>query len=660
MKVLKFTVSIFIREQYIYIKGCVIMAETKQFKAESKRLLDMMINSIYTHKEIFLRELISNASDAIDKLYFKSLTDDKVGMNKDDFKIEITADKENKVLTISDNGIGMTADELENNLGIIANSGSFKFKNENEKTDDVDIIGQFGVGFYSAFMVAKEVEVRSKAYGSDKAYMWKSSGADGYTIEECDKDSVGTEIRLTLKDDTETECYDEYLEASTIKELVKKYSDYIRFPIKMDVEKTKRKADAKEDDYSDDAYETVIENETLNSMVPLWRKNKNELKPEDYNNFYMEKFGDYEPPVAHIHSKNEGVATYDALLYIPARAPFDYYSKDYEKGLQLYSSGVMIMEKCADLLPDWFSFVKGVVDSEDLSLNISRELLQQDRQLKIIAKNLEKSIKNELAKLLKNDREKYEKFYSVFGLQFKFGIYQSYGAANETLKDLLMFPSSFDGKNVTLKEYVSRMKEDQKEIYYACGETKERIEMLPQLEKIKDKGYEVLYFTQDVDEFAIKVMINYDGKPFKSISDADLDLDTEEEKEEAKKLDEENKDMFAFMQEAIADKVKTVRLSKKLKTHPVCLSSDGSITIEMEKVLNAMPQNDGNKVKAEKALEINPNHPIFEKLKDLYANDKDKLKDYAKLLYDQALLIEGMSIDNPVEFANLVCELMTK
>lgn len=626
----------------------------KAFKAESKRLLDMMINSIYTHKEIFLREIISNASDAIDKLYFKSLTDTSVGMKKSDFAINIAIDKENRTLTVSDNGIGMTEEDLENNLGTIANSGSFAFKKDNDLGDDVDIIGQFGVGFYSTFMVAKEVTVVTKAFGNDQAYKWTSDGVEGYTIEECDKpDGAGTTITLKLKDDTDDEKYSTYLDQYQIQSLVKKYSDYIRFPIRMEVEHTHYNEEGKEPE----VHKAI---ETLNSMTPIWKKNKSELKDEDYNNFYMEKFGDYEPPVAHIHSKNEGVATYDALLYIPARAPFDYYSKDYEKGLQLYSSGVMIMEKCADLLPDWFSFVKGVVDSEDLSLNISRELLQQDRQLKIIAKNLEKSIKNELAKLLKNDREKYEKFYSVFGLQFKFGIYQSYGAANETLKDLLMFPSSFDGKNVTLKEYVSRMKEDQKEIYYACGETKERIEMLPQLEKIKDKGYEVLYFTQDVDEFAIKVMINYDGKPFKSISDADLDLDTEEEKEEAKKLDEENKDMFTFMQEAIADKVKTVRLSKKLKTHPVCLSSDGSITIEMEKVLNAMPQNDGNKVKAEKALEINPNHPIFEKLKDLYANDKDKLKDYAKLLYDQALLIEGMSIDNPVEFANLVCDLMTK
>ncbi len=628
------------------------MPETKEFKAESKRLLDMMINSIYTHKEIFLREIISNASDAIDKLYFKSLTDTSVGMNKSDFEIKLAADKEKRTLTISDNGIGMTEDELENNLGTIANSGSFAFKKDNELGDDVDIIGQFGVGFYSTFMVAKEVTVITKAYGSDKAYKWQSNGVDGYTIEETEKpDGVGTTITLTMKDDTDDDKYSEYLDQYQLQSLVKKYSDYIRFPIKMEVEKTH---------YEDADKEPTVthEVETLNSMTPVWKKNKNELTDEDYNNFYMEKFMDYEPPITHIHSKNEGVATYDALLYIPARAPFDYYSKDYEKGLQLYSSGVMIMEKCADLLPDWFSFVKGVVDSEDLSLNISRELLQHDRQLKIIAKNLEKSIKNELTKMLKNDREKYEKFYDVFGLQFKFGIYQSYGAANETLKDLLMFKSSFEGKNVTLAEYVSRMKEDQKEIYYACGESAERIEKLPQIEKFKDKGLEVLYLTADVDEFAVKVMMNYDGKAFKSISDADLDLDTEEEKEAAKKLDEENKDMFEFMQKALDGKVKTVRLSSKLKSHPVCLSSDGAITIEMEKVLNAMPQNEGNKVKAEKALEINPDHPIFAKLKDLFASDKDKLTDYTKLLYSQALLIEGMSVEDPVEFANLVCGLM--
>lgn len=627
--------------------------QTKEFKAESKRLLDMMINSIYTHKEIFLREIISNASDAIDKLYFKSLTDTSVGLNKDDFAITIALDKDNRTITVSDNGIGMTEDDLENNLGTIAQSGSLAFKKENDLGEDVDIIGQFGVGFYSTFMVAKEVTVLTKAYGSDKAYLWKSNGVDGYTIEESEKAEAGTTITLYLKDDTEDEKYSTYCDQYQVQSLVKKYSDYIRFPIKMEVEHTHYTEEGKDP-------EITKEIEVLNSMTPIWKKNKNELTDEDYNNFYLEKFMDYEPPVTHIHSKNEGIATYDALLYIPARAPFDYYSKDYEKGLQLYSSGVLIMDKCADLLPDWFSFVKGVVDSEDLSLNISREMLQQDRQLKIIAKNLEKSIKNELTKMLKNDREKYEKFYDVFGLQFKFGIYQSYGAANDTLKDLIMFKSSFEGKNVTLKEYVSRMKEGQEHIYYACGETKERIEMLPQIEKIKDKGYEVLYFTQDVDEFAIKVMINYDGKTFKSISDTDLDLDTEEEKEEAKKLDEENKDMFTFMQEAISDKVKAVRLSKKLKSHPVCLSSDGNITIEMEKVLNSMPQNDGNKVKAEKALEINPNHPIFEKLKTLYAQDKDTLKDYAKLLYDQALLIEGLSVENPVEFANLICGLMTK
>ena len=658
MKVLKFTVSSSIREQYIYIKGCVIMAETKQFKAESKRLLDMMINSIYTHKEIFLRELISNASDAIDKLYFKSLTDDKVGMNKDDFKIEITADKENKVLTISDNGIGMTADELENNLGIIANSGSFKFKNENEKTDDVDIIGQFGVGFYSAFMVAKEVEVRSKAYGSDKAYMWKSSGADGYTIEECDKDSVGTEIRLTLKDDTETECYDEYLEASTIKELVKKYSDYIRFPIKMDVEKTKRKADAKEDDYSDDAYETVIENETLNSMVPLWRKNKNELKPEDYNNFYKEKFFDYTDPLKYIHSKIEGTVTYDSLLFIPARAPFNFYSKDYEKGLQLYSSGVLISDKCADLLPDYFSFVRGLVDSADLSLNISREMLQHDHQLKTIAKSIEKTIKSELKKMLNNEREKYEQFWKTFGIQIKFGVYDNYGRDKDAVEDLLMFTSSHENKLTTLDEYVSRMKEEQKYIYYAAGDSVEKIQALPQTELLRDKGYEILYLTDNVDEFAVKVLMRHGDKEFRNVSEGDLGIDTEAEKEETKKLAEENKDMLSFITAALDGKVKETKISDKLKSHPVCISSSGQISLEMEKILNQNPQNE--KVKSEKVLEINPNHKIFAAMQKLYGEDKEKFKDYASILYDQALLIEGMQIEDPVEFSNKICALMAE
>lgn len=656
MKVLRSTASV--REQYIYIKGCVIMAETKQFKAESKRLLDMMINSIYTHKEIFLRELISNASDAIDKLYFKSLTDDKVGMNKDDFKIEITADKENKVLTISDNGIGMTANELENNLGIIANSGSFKFKNENEKTDDVDIIGQFGVGFYSAFMVAKEVEVRSKAYGSDKAYMWKSSGADGYTIEECDKDSVGTEIRLTLKDDTETECYDEYLEASTIKELVKKYSDYIRFPIKMDVEKTKRKADAKEDDYSDDAYETVIENETLNSMVPLWRKNKNELKPEDYNNFYKEKFFDYTDPLKYIHSKIEGTVTYDSLLFIPARAPFNFYSKDYEKGLQLYSSGVLISDKCADLLPDYFSFVRGLVDSADLSLNISREMLQHDHQLKTIAKSIEKTIKSELKKMLNNEREKYEQFWKTFGIQIKFGVYDNYGRDKDAVEDLLMFTSSHENKLTTLDEYVSRMKEEQKYIYYAAGDSVEKIQALPQTELLRDKGYEILYLTDNVDEFAVKVLMRHGDKEFRNVSEGDLGIDTEAEKEETKKLAEENKDMLSFITAALDGKVKETKISDKLKSHPVCISSSGQISLEMEKILNQNPQNE--KVKSEKVLEINPNHKIFAAMQKLYGEDKEKFKDYASILYDQALLIEGMQIEDPVEFSNKICALMAE
>ncbi|MBR6873809.1 MAG: molecular chaperone HtpG, partial [Ruminococcus sp.] len=599
--------------------------QTKEFKAESKRLLDMMINSIYTHKEIFLRELISNASDAIDKLYFKSLTDTSVGLNKDDFAIELAVDKDARTLTISDNGIGMTEQELEDNLGTIANSGSFNFKKDNELGEDVDIIGQFGVGFYSTFMVAKEVTVITKAYGSDKAFKWQSNGVDGYTVEDAEKETVGTTIILKMKDNTDDESYDKFLDQYQIQALVKKYSDYIRFPIRMDVEHTNYDDEGKE--------QKEVVHDTLNSMTPIWKKNKSELTDDDYNSFYTDKFMDYTPPITHIHSKNEGIATYDALLYIPARAPFDYYSKDYEKGLQLYSSGVMIMEKCADLLPDYFSFVKGLVDSEDLSLNISRELLQHDRQLKIIARNLEKSIKNELTKMLKNDREKYLKFYDIFGLQFKFGIYQSYGAAKDTLEDLLMFKSSFDGKNVTLGEYVERMKEGQKEIYYACGESVDRIEMLPQLERVKDKGYEVLYLTQDVDEFAIKVMMKYKDHPFKSISDGDLDLESDEEKEEAKKTAEENKDMFTFMQEALEGKVKKVQLSSRLKSHPVCLSAEGAITIEMEKVLSAMPQNENQDVKAEKVLELNASHPIFEKLKTLYAEDKDKLRDYTKLLY---------------------------
>ena len=637
-------------------------AETKQFKAESKRLLDMMINSIYTHKEIFLREIISNASDAIDKLYFKSLTDTSVGLNKDDFAINIVVDKDARTLTVSDNGIGMTADELENNLGTIASSGSLAFKKDNELGDDVDIIGQFGVGFYSTFMVAKEVTVLTRAYGSDKAYKWTSDGVEGYTVEECDKETVGTDVILSLKEDTEDEKYSKYLEQYQIQSLVKKYSDYIRFPIKMDVEHTNYKDDS-------DEPEKTVTNDILNSMTPIWKKNKSELTDEDYNNFYTEKFMDYVPPITHIHSKTEGTATYDALLYIPARAPFDYYSKDYEKGLQLYSSGVMIMDKCADLLPDYFSFVKGLVDSEDLSLNISREMLQHDRQLKIIAKNIEKSIKNELTKLLKNDREKYEKFYDAFGLQFKFGLYQTYGSAADAVKDLLMFASSFkpevkEGEEakpagkVTLAEYVDRMKEEQKFIYYACGESAAKIELLPAFEKVTEKGYEVLYFTQDIDEFAIKALMTYKEKPFKNITDADLGLETEEEKEENKKTAEESKDMFEFMKDALGGKVKEVRLSTRLKSHPVCLSSEGQVSIEMEKVLNSMPQNDNNRVTAQKSLELNAAHPVFKKLRELFESDKDKLAEYTKLLYSQALLIEGLTIENPVEFADLICKLM--
>lgn len=633
------------------------MAEAKQFKAESKRLLDMMINSIYTHKEIFLRELISNASDAIDKLYFKSLTDDGVGMKKDDFQIFIEADKDNGVLKITDNGIGMTADELENNLGTIANSGSLAFKNENGGADDIDIIGQFGVGFYSAFMVAKEVEVRSKAYGSDKAYLWKSSGVDGYTIEECEKDGVGTEITLTMKDDTDDENYSDYLMQWKLKSLVKKYSDYIRFPIKMEMEHDHLKEGTGTDDVPAE-YETHTEIETLNSMVPLWRKNKNEITDEEYNKFYREKFYDYNEPLAHIHAKAEGTATYDALLYIPSQAPMDYYTKEFEKGLQLFSSGVLIMDKCSDLLPDHFSFVKGLVDSQDLSLNISREMLQHDRQLKLIAKSLERTIKNELKKMLTNEREKYEKFWKAFGLQVKFGVYNGYGANKELLKDLLMFHSSFEKKLVTLDEYVSRMKEDQKYIYYAAGESVAQIDCLPQTEVIKDKGYEILYLTESVDEFAVQMLMSYEDKQFKSVSASDLDIETPEEKEETKKLAEDSKDMFACIKDALGDKVKEVRLSERLKTHPCCLTNEGQISLDMEKTFASMPGNEHN-VKAEKVLEINPNHEIFKTLQKLSETDKDKLAAYGKILYAQALLIEGMPVEDPLALSELLCGLMT-
>ncbi len=629
------------------------MAETKEFKAESKRLLEMMINSIYTHKEIFLRELISNASDAMDKLYFKSMSEN-TGITRSDMAIKLEVNKDDRKLIITDNGIGMTKDELENNLGTIAKSGSLAFKNENEKTEDVNIIGQFGVGFYSAFMVAKKVTVISKAYGADTAYMWESEGVDGYTISEAQKDDHGTQIILEIKDNAEEENYDEFLTPYKIKQLVKKYSDYIRYPIRMDMEHEKLKEGSK------DEYEKEIVTETLNSMTPIWKKSRSELKDEEYNQFYKDKFYDFEDPLLHIHTRTEGTATYTALLYIPAKAPYDYYSKNFEKGLQLYSSGVLIMDKCADLLPDYFSFVRGLVDSEDLSLNISREMLQHDRQLKLIAKSLEKSIRNELKKLQKNDREKYEKFFDAFGTQLKYGIYESFGANKENLQDLLMFKSSFGGY-VTLEEYVSRMKEEQKYIYFASGSSIARIEALPQTEMVRDKGYEILYFTDHVDEFTMQMMHDFNGKEFKSVSADDLGLETDAEKEEIKKAEEDNKGLFDLMTEKLGGKVKAVKLSQRLKTHPVCITSEGMLSVEMEKVLSAMPDEQAHNAKAEKILEINASHPIFEKLKKLYAEDnKDKVAEYADILYSQALLIEGMPIENPVEFTNKLCEIMAE
>lgn len=639
------------------------MSKKKAFKAESKRLLEMMINSIYTHKEIFIRELISNASDAMDKLYFKSLNEN-LGLNRGDFEIRLTPDKEAKTLTISDNGIGMTEEELENNLGIIAQSGSLKFKEnmkaeENaEKAEDVSVIGQFGVGFYSAFMVAKKVTVRSKAYGADKAYIWSSEGVDGYTVEECEKEGHGTEITLYMKDNTEDEDYEEFLHEYKIKSLVKKYSDYIRYPIKMQTTHRHLKEDAPEDAPESEKYEEHTADETLNSMVPIWKKNKSELKDEDYNNFYQEKFYDYTEPLAHIHSKTEGTATYSALLFIPKKPPFDYYSREYEKGLQLYSNGVLIMDKCADLLPDHFSFVKGLADSEDLSLNISREMLQHDRQLKVIAKSLERTIKNELKKMLNNDREKYEEFWKAFGLQLKFGVYNGYGTNKELLQDLLMFTSSKDKKLVTLEEYVTAMKEGQDCIYYASGESVERIDALPVVEAVKDKGYEILYLTDNVDEFCLQMMVDYNDKKFKSVQGGDLDLETEEEKKELKEKNEDSKELCGAIKEALGDKVAAVRLTNKLKSHPVCITSDGALSVEMEKVLNSMPTD--RKAKADKVLEINPAHPIFDKLQFLFDNDRDMLSTYADLLYTQAMLIEGMSIEDPVAFSEELSKVLAK
>lgn len=623
----------------------------KQFKAESKKLLDMMINSIYTHKEIFLRELISNASDAIDKLYFKSLTDDSVKLAREDFKIHIDLDKENRTIKISDNGIGMTGEELENNLGTIAKSGSFNFKKENadnEKTDDISVIGQFGVGFYSSFMVADKVEVISKAFGENVAHKWVSTGADGYTIEDCEKENAGSEITLYVKEDTENEDYSKYLEQYTIDELVKKYSDYIRYPIVMEMSHQVPDPD-KEGEYI-----TEVSEETLNSMVPLWRKNKSEIKPEEYNEFYKQKFMDYNNPLHVIHTKTEGQATFDALLYIPENPPYDFYSKEYEKGLQLYSNGVLIMDKCADLLPDYFSFVKGLVDSADLSLNISREMLQHDHQLKIIAKAIDKKIKNELTKMLKNDREKYEKFFKTFGLQLKYGVYANYGMEKDGLKDLLLFETSADEKPTTLKEYVGRMAESQNDIYYACGDNEQKIALLPQVEAVKAKGYEVLYFTDEVDEFAIQMLMEYDGKHFVNVCKDDLDLSTDAEKEAMTKKNEDAKGLLDKMKEALDGKVTAVKLTNKLGSHPVCLSAEGYVSLEMEKVLNSMPgANQG--VKAQLVLEVNADHPIVEKLKSV---DDDTLKKYTNLLYSSARLIAGLDLENPTEFSDNLAELI--
>ncbi|MBO5019838.1 MAG: molecular chaperone HtpG [Clostridia bacterium] len=615
--------------------------------------MDMMINSIYTHKEIFLRELISNASDALDKLYFMSLTDTNVGIAPDEFEIRLELDKENRTLTISDNGCGMTEEELDKNLGTIAKSGSFNFKQENEKTENVDIIGQFGVGFYSAFMVSDDVTVESRAYGSDEAFRWNSQGADGYSVEACQKDSVGTVITLHIKDNTDDENYDEFLDQYRISALVKKYSDYIRHPIKMEFT-TKKPVEDKEGEYED-----VTELRTLNSMVPLWKKLKTDITEEEYSNFYKEKFYDFNDPARVIHYKTEGQATYNALLFIPKQPPFDYYTKEFEKGLQLYSKGVLIQDKCGDLLPDYFSFVKGLVDSEDLSLNISREMLQHDNQLKLIAKTLEKKIKGELEKLLKDNREAYEEFFKAFGIQLKFGIYNDYGMHKDMLKDLLMFHSSEDKKYTTLKEYTERIKDGQDTIYYACGETDEKIEMLPQTDAVKEKGYEILYLTENIDEFALKVLAEYDGKKFMNICDDALNLDTEDEKKALDTENEASKDMFEAMKQSIGDKVNAVRFTSKLKKHPVCLTSEGGISLEMEKTLNSMP-GANDKVKAQLVLEINASHPIAEKLRTLYSEDKDTLAKYAKLLYGEACLISGAGVPDPVEHSNLVCELMTK
>lgn len=625
----------------------------KQFKAESKKLLDMMINSIYTNKEIFIRELISNASDAIDKLYFKSLTDNAVGLSKSDFKIEISTDKESRTIVIEDNGIGMTTEELEANLGTIAKSGSLNFKTENEdaKEKDIEVIGQFGVGFYSSFMVASKVEVVSKAFGADTANKWVSEGADGYTIEECEKDTAGTIITLFIKEDTETEDYSRYLEEYTLSELVKKYSDYIRYPITMAMTHTVP------DQEKEGEYKEEVTVDTLNSMVPIWRKNKSELTDDDYNEFYKNKFMDFENPLTVIPFKTEGQATFDALIYIPAKAPYDFYSKEYEKGLQLYTNGVLIMDKCSDLVPDYFSFVKGIVDSADLTLNISRETLQQDYQVKIIAKAIDKKIKNELKKLLKNDREKYEKFFETFGVQLKWGVYANYGADKDGLKDLILFKSVKEGKYLTLKEYIEAMAENQDTIYYACGAAAEKIALLPQTEAVISKGYDVLCFTDDVDEFAIQMLMEYEGKHFANICKDELNLDSEEDKKALDEKNENAKEMLDEIKSYLGDEVSAVKFSNTVGNHAVSLSAEGYVSLEMARVLSQMPGADGG-MKAQLVLEINSNHKIAETLFELFAKDKEKLEKYAKLLYSGARLISGLSIENPTEFADMITELM--
>ena len=625
----------------------------KQFKTESKKLLDMMVNSIYTHKEIFLRELISNASDAIDKLYFRSLTDDSVGMSHDDFEIRLTLDKENRILTVADNGIGMTKDELETNLGTIARSGSLDFKSdEDNKSENIDIIGQFGVGFYSAFMVADNIKVESRAFGSEEAFVWESSGADGYTVKSCDKDKAGTVVTLHIKPDTDDEKYSEFLEIYRIRELIRKYSDYIRYPIRMLVSHNKP-VEGKEGEF-----ETVYEDETLNSMTPIWKKPQSKVTDEEYADYYKGKFNDYEAPLKVIRQSTEGNATYTALLFIPSHAPYDYYSRDYEKGLQLYSSSVMIMDKCKDLLPDHFSFVKGLVDSADLSLNISREMLQHDRQLKIIAKALEKKIASELGKMLKTDRKDYEKFFKEFGAQLKWGIYSSFGVNREELQDLLLFKTSAEGDFTTLKEYIERAREDQDKIYYAVGETVEKISMLPQVESVLAKGYEVLYLTEDIDEFCVQILRNYENKDFLNVCTDSLDLGDEEEKAQLKEENDKSEELFKFIKDSLGDKVAKVRYTNTLKNHAVCLSSEGAVSVGMEQILNKMPGAEGQNIKAETVLEINMEHPIKDKLLSLYESDKDKLAEYSKILYAQARLINGLSLENPAEISDLVCNLM--